>query len=826
MNIQQHEKKGAFKKIFLLALLLVLAVYSASHWNIFYIRQTYSLPTETKDELPIDGSQTLEQEFHALENEIVSVSISFKAWESKNGTGKIIVELQTMDGDVLASSKKSIKKLKQGKKSINTVFPLKAALKKGDTYKLVLRSKNVDLAKGCYVYNSPEKGDLFGELTVNGEPAAGRLVLTMKMTHYGYKKLVALMLLIAFSMLFVWLTPQKIEAIIGRRKALPFCLNKLLARLFFAVAPLFAFFIVQAYAGYSIASFCKLLTTTKGIINLFLYYFIWAILYLICNRTKYTAAILVGGTSLFGLANYFVWNFRGQPIMFADILSINTAMKVSGQYEYTLNAASLQAIILSVVFVILVLSLESYKGLPLKKRLCAFVAFCIPYGAFYTQLLHGTYLKDHNITVSVWAPSRNYARNGSLLSFFISYTYYKVDKPDAYSTEKVNEIAQKYISAPSSSETDQIKPNVIAIMNEAFSDLSADGPLELSEDYMPYIRNLTEDTVKGKLYVSILGGNTANTEFEFLTGCSLAFMPFQSIPYNTYIKNDLPSLATVLKEQGYTGNYAIHPYSATAWNRNAVYPLLGFEKFYSLADFEDKEYIRNFVSDKTDFAFVISKYEEIRQQSDDPVFLFNVTVQNHGGYRDSQGLIDTPIKITASEQQDDQAEQYINLVKLTDNAFKELTEYFKSIEEPTVIVMFGDHQPSLPQSFYESLIGKPTDSNTLQDTFNKYTVPYVIWANYDIEEEQVDMSANYLSAYLMKVIGAEMSGYQNYLLHLFEQLPILTAKGYRGNDGVLRELDEASPYTDLIEEYKILQYNNIFDSDNRIEAFYKRGSRS
>lgn len=822
--MQEHAKKNIYKKILLLALLLILATFSVFHWDIFYIQQNYGQPAETKDEISISGSQTLEQEFHALENEIVSVSISFKAWEQKNGTGKITVELQTMDGEVLASCKKSVKQLKQGKKNINTKFPLEAALEKGESYKLVLQSKNVNLAKGCYVYNSPEKGDLFGELTVNGEPATGRLAMTMKMTHYGYKKFIVLMLLIAFAMLFVLLTPQKLPAAISRRKDLSFSLNKLLARLLFAVAPLFAFFIVQSYAGYSIASFCRLLVTTKGKVNLFLYYFIWAILYLICNRTKYTAAILVGATSIFGLTNYFVWNFRGEPIMFADIMSINTAMKVSGQYEYTLDAASLQAIILSVVFIVIVLSLESYKGLPLKKRLCALAAFCIPYSVFYTQLLHGTYLKEHKITVSVWAPSRNYAKNGSLLSFFISYTYYRVDEPNDYSAEKANEIAEKYISDSSEPETSQVRPNVIAIMNEAFSDLSVDGPLALSEDYMPYIRNLTEDTVKGRLYVSILGGNTANTEFEFLTGCSLAFMPFQAIPYNTYIKDSLPSLTTVLKEQGYSGNYAIHPFSATAWNRNKVYPLLGFEEFYSLADFDDKEYVRNFLSDKTDFEFVISKYEEIRQQSDDPIYLFNVTVQNHGGYRSSQGLIDTPIKITSSEQQDDEAEQYINLIKLTDNAFKNLTEYFKSVEEPTVIVMFGDHQPSLPKSFYESLIGKPTDSNTLQDTFNKYSVPYIIWANYDIEEEQVDMSANYLSSYLMKVIGGEMSGYQKYLLDLFEQIPILTAKGYCGNDGVLRELDEESQYTDLIEEYKILQYNNVFDSDNRIEQFYKRGS--
>ena len=218
---------------------------------------------------------------------------------------------------------------------------------------------------------------------------------------------------------------------------------------------------------------------------------------------------------------------------------------------------------------------------------------------------------------------------------------------------------------------------------------------------------------------------------------------------------------------------------------------------------------------------LISEYEAARKETQDPFYIFTVTIQNHGGYSASQGLVDTPIQITGNDQKNKEAEQYINLMKTTDEAFQNLITYFKNVDEPTVIVMFGDHQPSLPTTFYEKLIGKEIKDFTLEDTKNRYTVPYIIWANYDIQEEEVDMSANYLSAYLMKVAGGKMTGYQKYLLNLYEQLPMITANAYQGKDGVLHKLEEKSEYSEVISQYQMIQYNNLFDSANRVSEFYQ-----
>ena len=791
--------------------------------NAFYEEKEYgsAYSAQSEKEISLNGTQEICQEFVAKEKEITKVMLDFKAWEQKNGSGTIVVEIQNKDRMVLAAAPKEVRKLKQSKRSVTTTFAIPVELVKDEVYNLVIRSQNVKSEKGVYLYEIGKNGDLFNTLTVNGTEAEGHIKLKFGMMHMAYNSMILMFMVLGAAAILVGLPLNELCIKLPGKEKKELDVNKLLARILFLISVPMAFFIVQRYSGYGIREFIRLSFKFKGLANYLLYGLIWWGLYLICNRTKYTAALLTLLASIAGLVNYFIWQFRGIPVMVADIASLGTAMDVAKHYTYELNRSALWALVYTVAFISVTLSLKSYKGLNWKKRICALLVFCIPYGIFYTQMLHGDLMKKHGITVSVWEPSRNYATNGSLLSFFLSYTYYVVEEPDNYSVSKVEQITASYTSDSVSGQNAEVRPNIIAIMNEAYSDLNVDGKLETTEDYMPFVHNLTEDTVKGNLYVSVFAGNTANTEFEFLTGCSMAFLPYRAIPYNSYIKDTFPSLTHNLVADGYTGNEAIHLATKSAWSRDKIYPLLGFQKFIGAADIDQIEYIRNFASDQTDFDLLISEYESARKQTQDPFYVFTVTIQNHGGYSASQGLIDTPIQITSAEQKDEAAEQYINLIRTTDLAFENLVSYFKNVEEPTVIIMFGDHQPSLSTAFYEKLIGKKAEDFTLEDTKNRYTVPYLIWANYDIQEEEVDMSANYLSAYLMKVIGGKMTGYQKYLLDLYEQVPVITDNAYQGKDGVLHGLDEISEYSDKIREYQMIQYNNLFDSSNRVADFYQ-----
>ena len=201
------------------------------------------------------------------------------------------------------------------------------------------------------------------------------------------------------------------------------------------------------------------------------------------------------------------------------------------------------------------------------------------------------------------------------------------------------------------------------------------GDLDVSEDYMPYFRSLQENTIKGFVTVSIWGGQTPNSEWEFLTNNSMAFMPYMTIPYQQFIREESPSLANVLKAQGYTAN-VIHPWNGSGYRRNTVYPLLGFDSFKSIEDFnyEDFEYIRTYPTDLSIYKQLINQYE--KRDPDKNFFNFTITMQNHSGY-DLPGLESTIF--VGDDHKYPRLEQYLTLLKDSDDSLKYLIDYFNMV---------------------------------------------------------------------------------------------------------------------------------------------------
>lgn len=365
-------------------------------------------------------------------------------------------------------------------------------------------------------------------------------------------------------------------------------------------------------------------------------------------------------------------------------------------------------------------------------------------------------------------------------------------------------------------------PNLIVIMNESFADYTSIGKgLDLSEDCMPFIHSLTENTIKGTAYVSIFGGNTPNSEYEFLTGNTMGFLPASSVGFNLFVRGNLPSVASELKSQGYE-TLAMHPYRGTNYRRNLVYPQIGFDTFYTRDDFTQAKYIRSYISDDTLAQRIITEFNKHEESSDTPLFSYNVTIQNHGGYFASNTRnLDLDIEVQDSEVDQTKTTLYVNLIKESDQMFENLVNYFENKDAPTVIVMFGDHQANLGDNTYEYLVGNE-DEISREERMEKYKVPFVIWANYDIPEETIEKtSLNYLYSILADRLDFPMTGYQKYLLALSEKIPALCAQGYWGDDGNYYELDdESSPYYDLVNEYNILEYNDIFGGKDRDLEFF------
>ena len=171
------------------------------------------------------------------------------------------------------------------------------------------------------------------------------------------------------------------------------------------------------------------------------------------------------------------------------------------------------------------------------------------------------------------------------------------------------------------------------------------------------------------------------------------------------------------------------------------------------------------------------------------------------------------------------AQQYANLVKASDDAFQNLVTYFSAKEDPVVIIMFGDHQPNIGDQTYEYLIGDEEELSA-EERMEKYKIPFIAWANYDIEEEVIEKtSLNYLYSILAEKLDLPMTGYQKYLYDLSQEIPVLAAGGYWTKDGEFYELDDKeSPYFEKINEYNILEYNYIFGKKNRCLELFNLGT--
>jgi phosphoglycerol transferase MdoB-like AlkP superfamily enzyme len=588
------------------------------------------------------------------------------------------------------------------------------------------------------------------------------------------------------------------------------CINKdrYLSPAALILCPVITFYLFDMYTNNPL----KNMDVKTQLLNILFYVLMELFLLGIFRRVRTALMLQTGFFMIIGLANYYVQNFRSAPIMPWDIYSIGTAKSVAGNYSYSIG---LQTVVVLVCFIVLLI-IESRFAMkvPAKKAKRIFViissALCI---YCYTILVQNENFRvEFGLYDKLYTPAVMSKRDGSVVAFLMELQYVSVDKPEGYSAEEMKEFydsLKESDSADSSKELqDSELPNVIVIMDEAFSDPAVLGDFETNVDYMPFIHSLwqgAENTVTGYLNVSVLGGNTANTEFEFLTGDTMAFMPSGSVPYQQYLKNETPSAVSYLKNMGYN-TYAIHPYNASGWDRDTVYPLLGFDKFYSLKYFSNPQKIRDYVSDKESFARIKTIYEAKRDEK--PVFIFNVTMQNHGGYDETFDNF-TP-SVTAEDIDSNALEMYLSLIKETDSAFKNLVEYFEEQDEKTIILLFGDHQPAAyVTNPILKLNGIDTDNLTDEENMLRYRVPYVIWANYDIDEKTgEDTSANYLSIELFEAAGIELSPYQQFLKELREDYPVLSAVDICDSEGNIYASDLD---TEELELYRKLQYYLLFD---------------
>lgn len=542
-------------------------------------------------------------------------------------------------------------------------------------------------------------------------------------------------------------------------------------------------------------------------LNIAFYYWLFLFVFFIAGRTSISMAICVAAIAIIGVGNYFVVMFRSNPIVPWDIYSFETAMSVADNYVFSVDWALAEHI----AMFILMLIVGVRTNIRLSKKILRpilTVAMCIPAYFYISYLWQDNLERNTGLNDTLFNAKYMHSKDGFFVSFILDIHFLQIEEPKNYSDEYalslLNEQEVEKVEAP------EELPDIIAIMDETFSDPAVLGEFETNKDYMPFVHSILRgevaNTISGYTDVSVLGGNTANSEFEFLTGNSMAFFPNGSVPYLQYIRDGISTIVPQLEEYGYT-TYGTHPYRAKGWNREFIYDLMGFDYRYFQGSFPFEDKLRNYVSDEADFKSIL----EWRNNTEGPFFMFNVTMQNHSNYGGDFDNFDPQIvakfKNTSSNKY---LNKYLSLMYETDQDVASLLSELSQSDRKTIVVFWGDHQPNdyVVRPIYKEY-GLDFDNQTYEQQQQRQKTPFFIWANYDIQEQtNAEISLNYLNILLFETAGLQLDEYQTFRKNLWQgQIPMMNAVGYRNDNGDLVEYDDApEEIQNLLNEYQNIQY--------------------
>lgn len=542
-------------------------------------------------------------------------------------------------------------------------------------------------------------------------------------------------------------------------------------------------------------------------LNIAFYYWLFLFVFFIAGRTSISMAICVAAIAIIGVGNYFVVMFRSNPIVPWDIYSFETAMSVADNYVFSVDWALAEHI----AMFILMLIVGVRTNIRLNKKILRpilTVAMCIPAYFYISYLWQDNLERNTGLNDTLFNAKYMHSKDGFFVSFILDIHFLQIEEPKNYSDEYALSLLNE--QKVEKVETPEELPDIIAIMDETFSDPAVLGEFETNKDYMPFVHSILRgevaNTISGYADVSVLGGNTANSEFEFLTGNSMAFFPNGSVPYLQYIRDGISTIVPQLEEYGYT-TYGTHPYRAKGWNREFIYDLMGFDYRYFQGSFPFEDKLRNYVSDEADFKSIL----EWRNNTEGPFFMFNVTMQNHSNYGGDFDNFDPQIvakfKNTSSNKY---LNKYLSLMYETDQDVASLLSELSQSDRKTIVVFWGDHQPNdyVVRPIYKEY-GLDFDNQTYEQQQQRQKTPFFIWANYDIQEQtNVEISLNYLNILLFETAGLQLDEYQTFRKNLWQgQIPMMNAVGYRNDDGDLVEYDDApEEIQNLLNEYQNIQY--------------------
>lgn len=483
------------------------------------------------------------------------------------------------------------------------------------------------------------------------------------------------------------------------------------------------------------------------------------------KRKKFALFLISVFWIALGIGNFFTLTFRVTPMAIPDLMVMEWTPQFMKSYITVPILIGVPIIVAIVVFLIVTVYKNSSKTKVEFKKTCLTLILLILIAAGINRLYFALDLFEYHVSID----QATYEEYGFAASLLKGVTERGIEEPEEYSEEVLSEIIP---TTTPEIEIDEL-PNIIVVQLESFVDPTIFLDTEYSENPIPTFTYLMENYSSGGLDVCVLGGGTANTEFEVLTGMNLEFFGTGEYPYMEFLQEQTcESVAFNLSDLGYT-TYALHNNTATFYERNLVYPNLGFDYFIS------SEFMTDVTRTEMGWIEDICLIDEITKcldNTEEQDFVFTVSVQGHGNYP-TEEYPELPIKVESSpfdNATENELEYYVNQLYEMDQFISELLADLTERDENTIVVFYGDHLP--PINMEEEYV-KDSD---------QFETQYVIWANYEIEETNEDLETFQLLANTLEKAGISAGTYT-----IFHQ-----------------ENDYSDP--DYLENLQTLQYDSLY----------------
>lgn len=525
------------------------------------------------------------------------------------------------------------------------------------------------------------------------------------------------------------------------------------------------------------------------------------VLFLLINRLYLSFLITSIVFVTMSFINKFKLTFRDDPFSFIDIKLIKESMEMADKYSIRLNKNMIILIICLIFITILLKLLFNYKLDSKRIRIIGIfiiVLLTISFRNFYFDTKRYNEIGDKSI-INIWSQTQQFQSKGFIYPFIYSIKDASEVKLEGYNEKSATQNISKmsYFDIP-----EDKKVNIIAIMLEAYNDFSKFDTVDFKIDPYKNFHKIQAESICGNLITNIFAGDTIQTERSFITGY---------FNHPKYFR-ETNSFIWYFKEQGYYTE-AMHPIYGWFYNRRNINQFLGFDNF-DYYENKYKEIKEEFYNDDEFFDFIINNYKNARNNNTH-YFNFTVTYQNHGPYSNEKYSENQFLekKSEYDEETYNIINNYLAGISETDEALLKLFDSFRNLDEPTVVVIFGDHNPWLGKdAIGYDMMGINLDLSTVEGFKNYFETPYIIWGNEsakktigkDFKGIGKDISPNFLMAELFEYLNWQGNEYMQYLMNSKRYFDVLNKVYFKENDVYTPILSKENQR--LFDEFKNVEY--------------------